>query len=660
MSLQYAFTDPSGAAITFRTKNGYLPQTPSSRKANFSMNGKIYKWGTKFNQEPISQAGIHGFAFGQYTSDPLFKAYQLHPYINDPLRNLGLLNTEGSNPNPIAGSNGITNSLISPGGAPMVWSALDDTDLYVRFRDNPYRAGDPLSPHYALAMADRQAGDTFLGRERMKVAPTDRVGLQRNNRRVKFHSSVNLFRNGDHVNRNTNIHEDIRTATDADRTQSVKYAGLNDDLVSFEVDTNPADINLPDHNNEFTEYHYPNLTANQTSSYTSDGISISGPSAGVMGASNDINFNEPPNTIPFDTSLESINQYPEDEGYLALHSYISKYVHLRNQYREKAPSAGNFYLDSSYNWNGEPQPYQIENDRETISIRNSNIIKPTQAKRRYAMELTTMLAKIKHGEPVSKDQFDAYNEHHNDSIKHTFSAMDENGNMSDNQQDAARFAYRYGTLVDELYQVIGSNIDTHALDPSSNTNDIPTAYRVLAAVGADADQIHSQLTSQFDLLSAMLGRQPINQGSGNLIRSQNSTAFASPATYGSQTGVNDSITYSQVSSDDSIMTSTLDVGDARKITPFKNINTRMNQRQAQQARQLAETRSQILNLRRTPGLGPAQRIPILSNQIEDAESEATEAQRRTSELDRVRNYTASIGTRAPATRMPPPRGRSMR
>lgn len=190
MSLKFGFTDPSGAAVTWRLYNNYLGETPSSRHANFSTNGHITNWGTHFKNEPIVQAGIQGLAFNQYTSDHNIASHELSPYINDPLHNIGMLNNEGVNPNPLAGSNHLTNALISPGGNPMTWSALSDIDMYYRILGNPYRPGDPLSPQYALAMHARLEGDTFMNPESTKT------GVQRPQRPRDYVHPRNLASRG--------------------------------------------------------------------------------------------------------------------------------------------------------------------------------------------------------------------------------------------------------------------------------------------------------------------------------------------------------------------------------------------------------------------------------------------------------------------------------
>ena len=123
MSLLNSVSDPSIAAITWRNTMGLSPVTPSSRNSAFKNYG-VKPQLTNYIIKSHTVAGEQGQIINGTPADNNWQAWQLDPYINDPL-NPQLLTKEyewnGLQVNIMGGtSDAVGSSYISAGGDPLV------------------------------------------------------------------------------------------------------------------------------------------------------------------------------------------------------------------------------------------------------------------------------------------------------------------------------------------------------------------------------------------------------------------------------------------------------------------------------------------------------------------------------------------------------------
>jgi len=151
MSLVQGFTDPCGAASTWRTALGYLSITPSSKTAAYGTTGNPSYSRTRFVQENLSFAGINGLADGTYRTDPFYAKRQLYPYVNKPFfqDGRGMFDNNDKTLNPVSGSNDTLQNRISIAGTPLNFAIAGDTDIASKVMINPK---NPLSTAFAQAL----------------------------------------------------------------------------------------------------------------------------------------------------------------------------------------------------------------------------------------------------------------------------------------------------------------------------------------------------------------------------------------------------------------------------------------------------------------------------------------------------------------------------
>lgn len=172
MSLIQGLADYSGAAATWRARNGYMLQTPSSVNFAFVKNGNLPSWATHGTYFQECTSGIQGLHDNQYINDPALQAYELFPYVMHPTNLRDVLQNALTNPNPIAGSNQRTASLIDPSGTPFNFSSVSTEPAIVfsrllgRFVDSK----NPLSVQYSQALYSRMDGDHFLTPETKQIS----------------------------------------------------------------------------------------------------------------------------------------------------------------------------------------------------------------------------------------------------------------------------------------------------------------------------------------------------------------------------------------------------------------------------------------------------------------------------------------------------------
>ncbi len=195
MSLIQGLSDYSGAAATWRARNGYMLQTPSSVNFAFVKNGNLPSWATHKTYYQECTSGIQGLHDNQYVNDPALQSYELFPYVMRPTNLRDVLQNALTNPNPIAGSNQRTASLIDPSGTPFNFAAVstEPAIVYSRLLGRIVDATNPLSIQYSQALYARMDGDHFLLPETKQVSPFARPGKQDTNFFAQQSAQKNLI-----------------------------------------------------------------------------------------------------------------------------------------------------------------------------------------------------------------------------------------------------------------------------------------------------------------------------------------------------------------------------------------------------------------------------------------------------------------------------------
>lgn len=174
MSLIQSLTDFSIPAATWRKRQGYLANTPSSDYANFKNIGNITKYATDYTTEPRVESGVQGFAFNQYHNDDELQKTRFNPYKRlkpFPLNKESAVLPNLQSVNPLAGTTSSVGKLfVYNQKNSLIFNSQDE--LYSENNNDFNPAGsESTASQYQNIIKGRIGGNTFNTGETKQTSP---------------------------------------------------------------------------------------------------------------------------------------------------------------------------------------------------------------------------------------------------------------------------------------------------------------------------------------------------------------------------------------------------------------------------------------------------------------------------------------------------------